>query len=445
MDYSPDMLCEKDCFIIIRDENGCEFEITVTLNEPEVLDVSEFLTDEVCEGDCNGAIDLFIDGGVSPYTFSIDDCVTLETFAAFTDLCPANYMVCVEDANGCRFNNTVTINAGLAPVDPTMIPIGPFCADASPILIIAPDLGDLTGPGVVGGSFDPAVAGPGVHTITNTIVNDCGGGIATMEVIVNPLPNVVLLANETTGCIPFEVFFENVGETGVTCEWNFGDGTIVETCDFIMHTYTNPGVYDVSLTVIDANGCSATAFYEDYIAAYDLPIANFKYAPVEVTTLDRTVDFTDLSSGADNWIWNFDAFGNSTDQNPSFLFPDNEGTYEIMQIAITPEGCRDTMVQTLVVVQEHLIFVPNVITPDGTNLNEVFLPYFTGIDVYNYHLTIYNRWGELVFESYDLNTGWNGTFNDVIVQDGVYIWHILVGDIDTEFMREYHGHVSVLR
>ena len=75
----------------------------------------------------------------------------------------------------------------------------------------------------------------------------------------------------------------------------------------------------------------------------------------------------------------------------------------------------------------------------------MFTPYFTGIDIYDYHLTIYNRWGEILFESYNLATGWNGTYGGEIVPDGVYIWTVETADVATDKRLELNGHVTVIK
>lgn len=432
--------------VTVRDANGCETTLDFILTEPDAIVTTSVITDEICEGDCNGVINLDASGGVAPYTYSIDACVTLEPTGTFVDLCPADYTICVEDANGCHDVNDLTINAGIPPADATINPLGPLCVNDDPVEITVAELGTLTGDGVVGGIFDPNLAGAGTHTITNTIVDVCGGAVATIDVLVHPVPTVNFTVNKNDGCIPLDLVFMNTGDTGINCDWTFGDGTTASTCGDVAHIYSESGVYDVSLTVEDANGCTATAIYYGYIEAHPLPIANFSFVPETVTTIDRMVEFTDLSIGADSWIWSFDAFGLSNDQNPIYVFPDEEREYDITQIAISPHDCKDTITKTIIVHQEHLIFVPNIITPDGDPYNQVFLPYFTGIDIYNYHLVIYNRWGETIFESYDLSKGWNGTYGDGgVVQDGVYIWHITASDKETDKIREYQGHVTVTK
>jgi gliding motility-associated-like protein len=193
------------------------------------------------------------------------------------------------------------------------------------------------------------------------------------------------------------------------------------------------------------NGCSNTVTYYDYIDIYEVPVASFIFDPVTATTLDTDVDFTDYSTNASGWIWTFDSYGSSTDQNPNFVFPDLAGSYDVTLIAVSDNGCRDTLTKTLNIHQDQLIFVPNVITPDGDTFNEVFTPYFTGIDLYDYHLTIFNRWGEIIFESYNLAAGWNGTYGGEIVEDGVYIWHITTADIATDDKLEFFGHVTLIK
>jgi gliding motility-associated-like protein len=341
----------------------------------------------------------------------------------------------------------LTINPGIEPVNANMSPIGPLCANDSPVAIFAEDLGALSGVGVSGGSFNPGISGPGTFEITNTIVDVCGGDFATLNVIVHPIPFVQFEANKLEGCRPLAVSFLNTGDSGVDYSWGFGDGTILNSLEAVTHTYVNAGIYNVDLTISDANACQMTESYYGYIEVYELPIANFKYAPLEVTTIDLQVDFLDLSFGSESYYWSFDILQNSTVQNPSFTFPDREGTYQIEQVVISEHGCKDTIVKTIIVEQAHLIFIPNVIIPSADNNgNATFLPYMQGIDLDSYHLSIFNRWGELIFGSYDLSKGWNGNYGDQgIVQDGVYIWKITAKDQDSDKVRAYQGHITVLR
>ena len=91
--------------------------------------------------------------------------------------------------------------------------------------------------------------------------------------------------------------------------------------------------------------------------------------------------------------------------------------------------------------------MPNVFTPDGDQFNETFQPIFTsGYDPYDYHLMIFNRWGELLFESYNSKVGWDGTYGGGdLVEDGVYVWVIEFKENMSDKHYTVRGHVSVLK
>jgi gliding motility-associated-like protein len=428
----------------VRDDNGCTADMDITLTEPTAIVVDESATGEICEGDCMGTIDLTSVGGTGVLSYSIDGCVTSSPIGAFTDLCDGTYNICVEDENGCQYTSTLVVNPGTPLTDATITPFGPLCVDDPAVVIDAIDIGTLTGTGVSGGVFNPAIAGAGAHVITNTILGGCGG-VDTYTVTVHPTPTVTFVSDIQDGCQPVEVTFTNTGTIGTSCQWTFGDGGISTSCGITAHNYLVPGEFDVSLIITDANGCSGSITYADYIEVFENPVANFTYNPSNITTLNTQVNFIDASASEDNWDWQFDALGNSNIENPTFTFPEVAGVYEITLIAYTVNGCSDTITKIINVYEEQLFYIPNTFTPDGDTYNELFRPYFRGIDPYDFHMTIYNRWGEIVFESYDATGGWNGAYGGLIVADGVYIWHIVTSEIATDKKLEYHGHVTVLR
>jgi gliding motility-associated-like protein len=124
------------------------------------------------------------------------------------------------------------------------------------------------------------------------------------------------------------------------------------------------------------------------------------------------------------------------------------GTYVINVIRIN-DGCPSLPQSYTVNVtkcDEPIYFVPNAFTPDGDNFNQSFIPIFTtGVDPYNYHLTIFNRWGEIVFESYDMSKGWNGKYSDFSCQDGVYTWKIEFKVIKNDERVLEMGHVVLIK
>lgn len=430
--------------ITVQDANACETSIDVEVIEPDAIAVDAVVVNESCLGECDGSINLSASGGTGTFTYSIDDCITTQPDGLFSDLCATDFTICITDENGCVYNEIITVEEGETAGDPTIVAFGPLCENDPPVILDAVTVGTFSGPGVVGGTFDPAIAGPGVNTITNTILDGCGAE-ATFDVQVNAIPNVSFMGDELSGCQPHRVNFENTGDAGVSCEWYFGDGSIATGCGSATHVYEFAGDYDVTLQLTDANGCSSSATYNDYINVYPLPNANFSMNPNPTTTNNPMVEFEDLSDGANSWMWIFGEVGTAFESDPTFLFPATEGTHDVQLIVTSEHGCKDSITKALQVNQEQLIFVPNTITPDGDLFNEVFKPYMTGIDIYDYHLTIFNRWGEIIFESFDLSEGWNGTYGGEIVQDGVYIWQIIAADIATDKKLEFNGHVTVIK
>ena len=118
-----------------------------------------------------------------------------------------------------------------------------------------------------------------------------------------------------------------------------------------------------------------------------------------------------------------------------------------MLVAESNYGCPDTTTARIKVENIILFYIPNVFTPDGSDFNDVFKPVMTsGVDIYDYHLTIFNRWGERVWESYDLDYGWDGRYSDRgLVEDGTYIWSLEFGDLISNERHEYKGHVTILK
>ena len=122
-------------------------------------------------------------------------------------------------------------------------------------------------------------------------------------------------------------------------------------------------------------------------------------------------------------------------------------TYEIMLVAQNSIGCPDTTYGQIIVEDELLFFVPNAFTPDGEEFNEAFQPVlYLGYDSNDFHLTLFNQWGETVFESYNADKGWNGNFGGGgLAEDGVYVWQIDFKETMSDRRHLYTGHVTLLK
>ena len=117
-------------------------------------------------------------------------------------------------------------------------------------------------------------------------------------------------------------------------------------------------------------------------------------------------------------------------------------------IVSTDQGCADTASLFIECKEEPVIFIPNAFTPDEDQHNQHFNPVLSpSIDPHNYTLYIFNRWGEVVFESHDPNVGWDGKYgtSGIDAPEGAYIWKITYKLPDTDERNTISGHVNLLR
>jgi gliding motility-associated-like protein len=306
-------------------------------------------------------------------------------------------------------------------------------------------------PVIDGVPFTPS-AGTETYTVTGVDMNGCRN-YDSLEIVVHPLPTISFTANDLEGCTPFEVNFILTSDPDpVSIDWIFGDGDIIigTSSTSVTHTYDFGGVYTVSTVVTDVNGCVNTINYSDYITVYTQPIASFTMSTNAVYTDDTRVIFTNGSLYAVEYIWDFgDGSELNTTTSPTHEFPKDgeDKTYPVELYASNEIGCIDSTIMYLTVRAARIFYIPNTFTPDGDSFNDVFQPvFYSGYDPYDYHLTIFNRWGEIVFESYDSSIGWDGTYgNNGIVQDGVYTWKLDFKDAYNDVRYDHYGHVTVIK
>lgn len=240
-----------------------------------------------------------------------------------------------------------------------------------------------------------------------------------------PAPALIVIAPNTfLGCIPADIFFDNLSfpiDDSYDIVWDFGDGG--SSMDISpTHLYDVQGLYDVSVAITSPIGCTTDTIFPSLIEVQPAPVADFNFFPTAPTQFNSTIDFEDQSSGAISWFWNFNDLGQSFEQHPVFSFPDT-GLQVVTLLVTHPEGCQDTITQTIDIVPEVRYFLPNAFTPNEDTINDHFLGVGSLLGVTNYRMMIWNRWGELIFESQDSQEGWNGRKNNTgrMAQNGVYV------------------------
>ncbi|MBK8924520.1 MAG: gliding motility-associated C-terminal domain-containing protein [Crocinitomicaceae bacterium] len=454
--------------IVVEDATGCQALSNTTVYEPMALY-------SIAPSDwfgCYGSdvvVQAFSNGGVPPYTYlwtnSLDATTWTTDMFNYTITEPApgiNFTLVVTDANGC-VAAPVSYNVSSSPAlvatagnDTTI------CLDGTATLYVNASGGELIDFGSYMGysyswdtgnaadTLETTTVSPTTQTMYTVTVTDLCGQVVTDSMLVSlyvePIPSVVGGGN---GCLPELMSFNNPDYISGTCFWDFGDGTTSTDCGNTDHMYTQTGCFDVTLTLTSVEGCVETLSYDDLVCISSLPIPGFYWNPDSPSILDPTITIVNTAENTEFYMYNFGGVGTSLEEQPTFTFPSTgeEETYEVCQYVTSPDGCMDTLCQEVFVHEEIIFYVPNVFTPDGDPHNQTFKPVITsGIDMYNYHLTIFNRWGEIVFESYNYEFGWDGTYGDQgLVEDGVYIWQIEFGEKLSDKRQKHRGHVTVLK
>jgi gliding motility-associated-like protein len=300
-----------------------------------------------------------------------------------------------------------------------------------------------------------AIQGIAANTFTPTqdsiievfnVLNGCSSDTIQATITVLPLPISTFSANVLQGCVPLSVNFSadvsnNTSYNWLTSNQLSGSGAQT-TLDFQVN-----GAFSVTLTAT-LNGCSSSTTIANMIEVDNYPIAAFEPSSQVFTEPNQSLSFWNSSVGASTYQWNFGEGGSSSEEAPTHLFNvENEGT-TIVLYAYSNLGCTDTASFFIGFDPGLVYYIPNSFTPDGDQFNQTFLPIFTsGIDPYNYQLLIYNRWGEVIFESLDPEFGWDGSFgqqgNPCPV--GTYTYMITVKLPSVDKRQTIKGHVNLIR
>ncbi len=442
-------LCAGGYTVHVTDFSGCTSSVTVTVTEPLPLAVQTNTPGVLCIGQST-TLTTTTTGGTPAYTE-----VWSPAGPTVSPNATTTYTVVVTDANGCNAApQTVTVNVNL-PL--AVVPsAGVFiCPGNTAALSAAASGGDgnytYTWLPTTTPATGPAVsASPGVNTTYTVVVTDgCGStaAIDSITVTVSPLPAVTFAADTQSGCMPLCVTFTNTTPNSSLCAWDFGDSTTSTTSCTPQHCYSLPGSYDVNLVVTDGNGCSASLFVPGFITVYPLPHADFSVNPQPATLLDPVIYFTDESSGAAAWSWDFGDPLNSTSvlQNATFTYADS-GHYAVTLTVTNIYGCTDDTTVIVDVELDDTFYAPNCFTPDGDGTNDVFYPKGSGIDWSTFEMLIFDRWGNLIYKTTDINKPWDGRVQgkNAPAQIDVYVW---VVNYETVLRKPYThmGHISLVR
>ncbi len=355
----------------------------------------------------------------------------------------STYTVLGTDFNGCVNSATAVVTVFSLPVVTINPATSLFCPGASLMLSAGGASSYIWSPSQGLNTVNNAIvtASPAtttIYTVTGTDANGCFA-TATATLTLDPIPIASFTLTPEEGCEPLLVSFQNTSNNGINAIWHFGDGTN-GAGNSTQHVY-NAGVFDVIMIAYNTSGCSDTLIQSSAVTVLPSPTAFFNMdppAPGNLPYTDNLFNFINSSANATNYIWNFGDNTSDTSFNSTHRFTET-GSYYVILTAIGSNGCTDTAQSSLIVIEgEPKPWIPSAFTPNNDGTNDYFKIY--GIAIATIDFRVYDRWGEMVFQTNDATLGWDGNFHNHFSSTDVYVYvakikmlsgkkYILKGDV----------------
>lgn len=275
------------------------------------------------------------------------------------------------------------------------------------------------------------------------VTDKCGtkAKLDSILITVLPLPELDFTYDQQA-CIGTAINFSN--NSNAYAQWDFGDGNY-SNVNTLNHFYQSPGFYNAHIKLVTPEGC-LTESEKFVIEIIPSPNADFTFTPTNADLLNPTIYFYNNSSN-DVVSWNWINDGNIIGQLPdiSYTFSDT-GFFQIQLAVSNKSGCVDTVVQTIKISDYYSYFIPNSFSPNGDGLNETFLPVGNSVNDGNFNFKVFNRNGEIIFESGSTSMPWNGKIFNTGAEApmGVYVWKITFNETFGN-QKEHFGTVNLLK
>ncbi|MBN8697608.1 MAG: gliding motility-associated C-terminal domain-containing protein [Bacteroidetes bacterium] len=431
-------LCEGIYFVQVTDNAGCISISNITITEPDSIEFSlASSVNPLCNGNNNGVITTIPNGGTLPYTFawsSGGNTATEDSLAA------GSYTVTITDANGCTATQTITLT------NPTSLTITSTSTNPSCNTIADGAIDVTVGGGTTPYSYQWSGASTantedltailnGTYTITVTDLNGCS--IADTIVL---LPNQTVLANagnDTTFCESGSITLNATSTNGVNFQWFElpGNTSVGNTSTVSITPISGNSSYYV--VVDNGAGCSIN----DTINLTSNPLPSVNAGADATIVVGTSIGIggspTTNATGATITWTPTTTLNNSSIANPTAT-PSTTTTYTV--VVTSAQGCS-TSDSVTITVRPTIIF-PDGISPNGDGANDTWI--IDGIELFpNCNVEVYNRWGELLFQSPGYKENWDGTYKGQPLPVGTYYYVIDLGD--PLFPDAYTGPITIMR
>jgi gliding motility-associated-like protein len=412
--------------------------IKISVNTPPVANAGSPVS--ICAG---SSVNLTGSGGGS-YSWTpsagLSSTTTASTSASPT--LPTSYTLTVTDVNNCTDTSSVLVSVNALPTvsitGATTVCGGtgtPLTSNGAATYSWSPATGLSSTTSATTTASPTATA---TYTVTGTDANNCVNTAVT-TITFHASPILGITTNDSVRCVPACINLQGVdfGGTCNTALYTYGDGT---TGTASAHCYTVAGTYTVAFSCTDVNGCSSTVTAPNLIRALPHPVAAFTSTGGPVVEYSGSkpdsVCVHNTTTGALAWVWDFGNGTSSAVQQPSCIAYADSGTYCIRLIATNASGCMDTSRQCIELIRlaEVTYSIPNVFSPNGDGVNDVFFIKNTGLKTLD--CLIYDRWGRKIGEFNTLNGSWDGRNKGQKLSDGTYYYLLTIQTIGGETKHE---------
>ena len=455
-------LSAKTHKIVVKDSRGCIGDTTITVTEPPKVELSTLQDSfKICVSTCT-KLEVFAVGGNSTnhkyhWTPTVSN-------TGVANVCPKKdevYTVYASDEKGCASNSLLLKVDLYDSLNVNVVGDSTICYGDFTQLKALPSGGkgksyNFTWQpfrGLSNAFINNPVASPNQRTTyVIKLYDECGSTPVydSISIRILDLPKADFEADTTDGCPPFTSTFKQLSPNTVNCIWEFGDGTFANTCQDVRKEFITSGVFDAKLVVYSLDGCKDSIIKPKYITSYQIPEADFSVSPQPTSILNTNIEFTDNSQGRiKGWEWNFAGIDTSLERNPVFRFPDDKsGSYLVRLDVKTENECSNSVIKKVIIDPSFYLYIPSSFSPNGDGINDTWKPVLTGFEQDFYSLLVFDRWGEIVFESRVPGESWDGksSSNGSLVQNGVFTYVIVVGDaLDEKSRHEETGSITVIR
>lgn len=461
MPYDP-VTMNPGAYTYTVDSLGCVSSATITVTEinPTVTAVP---TAANCHGIANGFVTLTA-ANATEYSLNGEPNTPIPNPFVLNGLAAGNYQVIVYNVGGCSATVDFVITEPTALNITSITPDLVTCSGGASTLTVTGAGGStahtftwFTNVGVqgVGTTID-------VNTVATTqycvvLTEACGSmpDTACMMISVPQPLNLTLTPDDADGCYPHTVIFSNVTPGPGTPMMNtidFGDGSpvvITQGLDTCSHTYELPGIYTVSIVSVSDSGCTYTNTFTNMITVFDKPVADFSITSTPTTIFETHIILNNNSSSdvvSYDWYIPGATPNQSTNEHVAIDLPEGVvGNYRVNLHVTDQNGCVDSVAKIIQVISDVIIYAPNTFTPDGDEFNQTWFLHIDGIDIQEFNLQIYNRWGEVIWESNDPKAAWDGTYQGMIVPNGQYNWILRTKEVINDKKYTFNGYINLLR